>query len=211
MRPDPARSRVEWGRRLAGRRNGVSLLEVLFVVGLLVTLGGISVPLVLSSLDALHTRGAARYLSGRLNLARMEAVKRSVYVAVRVEGPETGYRYTFYADGNGNGVLTRDITGGIDRPIGLPERLGEKFPGVAFGILEGVTAIDGSDPLEPGGDPIHFGRSDLLSFSPIGSATAGTLYLHGRRRHQMAVRVLGVTARVRILQFDFNTGRWVTQ
>jgi type II secretory pathway pseudopilin PulG len=211
MMPDPARSRVERGSRLAGRRDGFSLLEALFVVSLLVTLAGISVPVVLASLDTLRTRGAARYLSGRLNLARMEAVKRSVYVALRIEADRGSYRYTFYADGNRNGVLTRDIAGQIDQPIGPPERQEEKFPGVVFGILPGVTAIDSSDTLEAGGDPIRFGRSDLLSFSPDGTATAGTFYLHGRRQEQVAVRVLGATGRVRVLQFDFNARRWVSQ
>jgi Tfp pilus assembly protein FimT len=232
MMPDPARSRVErrwrlagrgdeaergggapgtptrlpcWGprpraRSLAGRRGprhsnraGFSLLELMFVSGVIVTAAGISMPLLLSGLDAARTRGAARYLAGRLNLARMEAVKRSAYVAVRVEGADTGYRYTFYVDGNRNGVRTRDIAGQIDRAIGPAERLGDNFSGVVFGILEGVTAID------------------LLSFSPVGSATAGTFYLHGQRKQQMAVRVLGVTGRVRVLRFDFSAGRWTSQ
>jgi prepilin-type N-terminal cleavage/methylation domain-containing protein len=210
MMPDPARSRVERRWRLAGRHRGFSLLEVLFVVALIVTITGICVPLCLSTLDGLRTQGAARYLAGRLNLARMEAVKRSVNVAMRVEGADTGYRYTFYADGNRNGVLTHDINRGVDRATGPPECLGEKFGGVVFGILRGVTAIDGSDPLDASSDPVRFGRSDLLSFSPTGSATAGTFYLHGRKQ-QMAVRVLGVTGRVRVLRFDFNAARWVSQ
>ncbi len=211
MTPGPARSRAERGWRLAGRRDGFSLVEMLFVSALAITIAGISVPLVLSSLDGLRTRGAARYLAGRLNLARMEAVKRSVYVALLIEGADTGYRYTFYADGNRNGVRTRDINGRIDRAIGPPERLDEKFAGVTFGILDGVAAIDSSDPLDASSDPIRFGRSNLLSFSPIGSATAGTFYLHGQGKEQMAVRVLGVTGRVRVLRFNFNTGRWVSQ
>ncbi len=215
MMPDPARSRVKRRWRLAGRghsnKAGFSLLEMTFVIGLIVTAVGISVPLLLSGLDAARTRGAARYLAGRLNLARMEAVKRSAYVAVRVEGADTGYRYTFYVDGNRNGVRTREISGRIDRAIKPPERLGDNFSGVVFGILEGVTAIEDSEPLAAGGDPIRFGRSDLLSFSPIGTATAGTFYLHGQGKQQMAVRVLGVTGRVRVLRFDFSTGHWVSQ
>jgi type II secretory pathway pseudopilin PulG len=211
MRPDPARSRVEGRTRLAGRSAGYSLLEGLFVAGLLVTLGGVSVPLILSSLDASRTQGAARYLAGRLNLARMEAVKRSTYVALRIEGPQSAYRYTFYADGNRNGVRLAEIGRNVDRPIGLPERLDEKFPGVAFGILDGVGAIDESEPLGAGSDPIRFGRSDLISFSPVGSATAGTFYIRGRGKQQMAVRVLGTTGRIRVLRFDFRTREWVRQ
>ena len=207
-RPGEITCRTE--RRLAGRPNGFTLLEALFAIGLLITLTGIGVPLILSSLDASRTHGAARYLSGRLNLARMEAVKRSAYVAVRVEDAQSGYRCTMYADGNRNGVLARDIGLNLDRPIGLSERLDERFPGVVFGVLPGVTAIDSPEPLDSG-DPIRFGQSNLVSFSPIGTATAGTFYLHGRQRQQMAVRVLGVTGRVRVLQFDFNSHKWLSQ
>jgi hypothetical protein len=209
MVPDPARSRVERSGRLAGCPRGYTLLEALFVVSLMVTLAGISVPVVLSTLDASRTRGAARYLSGRLNLARMEAVKRSEYVALRIESEGSTYRLTFYRDGNRNGVLTRDIAGLIDEPIGPSEHLEDKFPGVVFGILPGVIGIDESGTLDPAGDPIKFGRSDLLSFSPFGTATAGTFYLHGRGQQQMAVRVLGTTGRVRMLWFDFNSHQWV--
>ncbi len=208
MTPDPARSRVERRWRLAGRRRGFSLLELLFVVTILGLAAAVTVPGVLAALDASRTSGAARYLSGRLNLARMEAVKRSVYVALRIEGAEVGYRYTFYADGNRNGVLSSDIAAQIDRPMAPAERLDEKFGGVVFGILPGVTNVDDSSVLE--GDPIRFGRSDLLSFSPLGTATAGTFYLHGRHE-QRAVRVLGVTGRVRMLRFDFRTQKWISQ
>ncbi len=193
----------------AGGSPGYSLVELMFVAGILATVVGVSVPLLLSTLDAARTHGAARYLSGRLNLARMEAVKRSVNVAVRFEGRNTEYRYTVFADGNDNGVRTRDISSGIDRPIGAPERVGDKFSAVVFGILDGVVGIDDSAPLDSG-DPIRLGSSDLLSFSPIGSSTAGTLYLHGRGKQQAAVRVLGATGRVRVLYFDFRMRKWLS-
>ncbi len=211
MRPDPARSRVEWGTRLAGPFAGFTLLEVLFVVALLVTLAGIGIPLVQTSLDGARTRGAARYLAGRLNLARMEAVKRSVYVALRVEGKDTAYRYRFFADGDRDGVRTNDINKNTDRAIGPAERLDEKFGGVTFGILEGVKNIDDSQPLASDGDPVRFGPSDIVSFNPDGTATSGTFYIRGRRDQQMAVRVLGTTGRVRVLRFDFRTYQWSSQ
>lgn len=197
-----------WSR--PGER-GFSLLELLLAVGLLVTLAGTAVPLLLSSVDSSRTRGAARYLAGRLNQARMDAVKRSAHVALKVEGAATRYRYTLYADGNRNGVTSRDITQLVDTPMGTPECLDDKFPGVTFGILDGVTAIDSSDDLGGDSDPVRFGRSDLLSFSPSGSATAGTFYIRGQGRQQAAVRVLGTTGRVRVLVFDFQARRWVAE
>jgi type II secretory pathway pseudopilin PulG len=47
------------------------------------------------------------------------------------------------------------------------------------------------------GDPIRFGRSEILSFSPIGTSTPGTFYLAGEGI-QGAVRVT-TNARVRLL------------
>jgi hypothetical protein len=190
---------------------GFSLLDVIFATALIVTLTGMSVPPVLSALDQSRTWAAAHYLSGRLNLARSEAVKRWTFVALKVEGPDAGYRYTFYRDGNGNGIRTADIAGRIDVPINLPERLDEKFPGVTFGILDGVTSIDDSTALVAGSDPVRFGQSDLVSFNPNGSATAGTFYIRGQRRQQLAVRVLGITGRVRIVRYDFQARKWLPQ
>jgi hypothetical protein len=185
-------------------------MELLMVVAVLVTVSAVGTPMVGTSLDASKTWGAAHYLAGRLNLARSEAVKRSVFIAVRVEPEGEQYRCTFYADGNRNGIRTRDITRLVDRPIGLPDRLHEKFGGVTFGILPGVTAIDGSEPLAAGSDPIRFGQSEFVSFNPDGSTTAGTFYIRGRRQ-QVAVRLLGVTGRLRVLGFDFGRRKWLEQ
>jgi hypothetical protein len=68
---------------------------------------------------------------------------------------------------------------------------------VRVGFLPGVPAI----PPERGvltGDAIRFGRSDILSFSPLGTATPGTFYLSGDGA-QAAVRVTGGSARVRLM------------
>jgi type II secretory pathway pseudopilin PulG len=195
----------------AGRCGGYSLLELLFVMGLIVTLAAATLPLFGSAFAQGRASGAARYLQARMQLARMEAIKRSTHVGIRVVSSPTGYRYACYVDGNANGVRTADISAGTDPMIGATERLDQQFPGVTFGVLDGVTPIEAGDELTPGGDPIRFGRSDIISFTPIGTSTAGTLYLAGRGRHQYAVRVLGVTGRVRVLRFDFARRKWVLQ
>jgi prepilin-type N-terminal cleavage/methylation domain-containing protein len=189
-------------------QHGFTLIELLLVVALLVIVSSVSVPLVASSLDASRTWGAAKYVAGRLNFARSVAVKRSVFVAMRVQTYGNSYRCTLYADGNRNGVRTIDIDHQMDRPLAAPERIDEKFGGVTFGILDGVKAVDSGELLGAGTDPVRFGQSDLISFNPNGSASAGTLYLRGRGRQQVAVRVLGITGRVRVLRYRFDTGQW---
>ena len=74
-----------------------------------------------TGVDETRTAGAAQYLSARLQRARMEAVLRSAAVAVQFTHDASGYSYAFYVDGNGNGVVARDIQRGVDRRINAVE------------------------------------------------------------------------------------------
>jgi type II secretory pathway pseudopilin PulG len=190
-----------------GAQPGYSLLELLVAAQLIVILSTIAVAFATARLDQSRTAGAAWYVSGRLALARMESARRSAYVALRFLDNGGGYTFAGYVDGNRNGVRSRDIAAGIDRQLGLAEPLEERFPGVTFGICEGVTGVEPGDSLE-GGNPIRIGGSGLLSFSPDGSATSGTVYVRGRGASQYAVRVLGATGRTRVLRYDFQNRRW---
>ena len=186
---------------------GTSLLETVFAVALTVTVMAIAVPQVLRGLDAARAGGAARDVAMRMNLARAMAVARSVNVGLRFELTATGYQYTVHEDGNGNGIRTSDVLRRIDPPIGGPERLPYLFKGVDFGVLPGLPAVDSSsDP--PGTDPIKLGSSNILSFSPLGSCTSGSVYLLGRGGAQYVIKALGETGRIRVLKFDARTRKW---
>jgi prepilin-type N-terminal cleavage/methylation domain-containing protein len=186
---------------------GYSLLELLVAITLIVIGAAATIPFAHASVDRSRTAGAARYLASRLTSARFEAVKRSAYVAIQFVKQGDQYRFGTYLDGNRNGVLSRDIARGTDPLISPLEQLNQHFPDVMFGIWPIVTAIDPGDRLNLG-DPIQIGSSTLLSFSPNGSATSGTLYIRGRQWNQFAVRVLGATGRTRVLRYDFADGRW---
>ena len=186
---------------------GYSLVELMFVLGLVATLSGVAVPQMLAALDDFRAAGAARYMAARLQRARMEAVMRSAAVAVLFTQDSTGYSYAVYVDGNGNGVLTRDIQRGIDRRIGAVERLSEQFTGVDFGAIVGLPAIDpGGTP--PGADPIRLGSGNSASFAAAGTSTSGTVYIRGRGGAQYAVRIFGDTGKTRRLKFDRAVWQW---
>jgi hypothetical protein len=78
-------------------------------------------------------------------------------------------------------------------------RLFELFPGVAIGV----------SPTTPTDDPIRLGGSDILSFTPSGTSSSGTIYIAGRDGTQWAVRVLGATARTRVLRYVPEGDTWV--
>lgn len=192
------------------KNKGYSLLEVLMAMTVMVIVGGAAIPLAHSSVDRSRTAGAANYVAGRMAMARFEAVRRSAYVAIRFIERSDGYWLQTYVDGNRNGVLTSDIGRGLDPPISADERLDYHFSGVAFGIQANVTGIDPGQPFNAN-DPVQIGSSTLLSFSPTGSSTSGTLFIRGLRGNQFAVRVLGATGRTRILEFNFGQGIWLAR
>ena len=186
---------------------GYSLIELLFVLAAAATASGIAIPPLLTALDDYRTAGAVRYISTRIQRTRIEAVSRSTNAAMQFVQSGGGFSYGTYIDGNGDGVRTQDITNGVDRPLGPAERIPDNFSGVDFGVLPGLPAVEpGAAP--PGTDPIRLGSSNLLSYSPTGTSSSGSVYVLGRSQAQYVIRVLGDTGRTRVLRFDQRTRLW---
>jgi hypothetical protein len=182
------------------------MLELVFALGVVATISAVAVATADRGVEQARAVGAARHLAARLRFTRLDAVQRNTHVAIKVDA--SSGQLTWYADGNGDGVSSRDIEDGIDTAIGAPETLGAQFPGVVFGALPDVPGADtGSTP--PGSDPVRLGASDMASFSPLGSASSGTLYLLAGRL-QVAVRLYGETGRIRTFQFEPRTGQWMS-
>jgi type II secretory pathway pseudopilin PulG len=185
---------------------GYSVLEALVVVCILCLVAALAAPSAVAARDDARARSAADYVASLLHVARLEALKRHVNVALRFEADGLDVRYAMYADGNHNGVRAADIEAGVDPRIRQPERLEQQCPGVQFAIDEHASSVDGGVPAAT--DAIQLGRSRMVSFSPLGTSSSGTVYLLGRGHRQFAVRILGPTARVRALEFNFATSVW---
>ena len=194
------------GSRAAVRTGmrGYSLVELLLAIALAATLASIAVPLTTSATDEIRTAGAARHLATTIVSMRMEAVKRSTAVGLRFEPRGDDVVMTVHADGNGNGVRTAEILAGVDRTIGTAERLGDRHTGVRFGLLAGIADLDGGMGIAEG---VRIGVARILTLSPTGGASSGTLYMHGRRS-QYAVRILGATGRVRVFHYNPGARQW---
>lgn len=187
------------------RHAGFTFTEVLLALALTATLAGIAFPLMNDVADELRTASAARYLAAQIRSGRMDAVKRSASVGLRFEPAPVDYSFALYIDGNRNGVRAADIARGIDRALAPRQRLGDRFAGVQFGLGAGMPDADG---LAGGGtDGVRIGAGRILTTSPDGTATSGTLYVRGRRA-QYAVRVLGATGRTRVLKYNTGTRSW---
>ena len=185
---------------------GFSLVEMTVSIGIVLAMAAVAAPAFRASFADAHLVGAAQQFKSRFRLAYSMAVRSGVYTAIRFyRRSDGGVTYALYADGNGNGVLSADIAKGTDRLIEGPIALSGGAPGVWVGFNPGVPEL----PPEHGllsGDPVRFGSSDMLSFSPLGTSTPGTFYLAGDHA-QAAVRVNGGTARVRLMLW--RGGKWV--
>jgi len=190
---------------------GLTLVEMLVVVALLATLTAVALPGLLTVVDDYRTASAARYLAGRFRLARMEAVRRSAAVAVRFQRDGASVRYASYVDGNHNGVRTADIIRGVDRALTGEEQIGDQFPGVRFELDGRIPVIGASTVTAADRDPVQVGVSGIVTFTPSGTSTSGTVYLKGRGEAQYAVRVLGATGRTRVLHYETGARAWIEQ
>ena len=170
----------------------------MFVGAIIAVVAGVAVPQTLATIDRSRGWIAVKYLGGRVAFARTMAVNRQASVGLRFVDDPRGVSFEVYQDGNRNGILTADIQRNVDRSIEPATRLFELFPGVQIGVVPGA----------PSSDPVALGRTNILSFSPSGTATSGTIYVRGRDGTQWAVRVLGATGRTRVLRYDLRTGEW---
>jgi prepilin-type N-terminal cleavage/methylation domain-containing protein len=185
---------------------GHTLVEVLIAITVLCLVAALATPSVLAARDDARARSAADYVASLFHLARLEALKRHVNVAVRFEADGASVRYAMYADGNRNGVRSADIDDGIDPRIRPAERVEQHCPGVTFAIDGDARSVDGEQP--PDVSAIQLGRSRMVSFSPLGTSSSGTVYLLGRGHRQFAVRVLGPTGRIRTMEYNFGVSAW---
>jgi type II secretory pathway pseudopilin PulG len=198
-------------KRTPGRRNrqhGASLVEVVLVLGLVAVAAAAGSAGLAETTDRLSGDVAARSVAARLRQARVLALRRGTAVGVRFLNTPRGYAWQFVADGNGNGVRTAEIGSGVDPVLEPPRWVRDDHAGVAFGVPRTLPAIEGPGQIAAGSDPIVMGSADLVVFSPLGTATSGTLYFHTAGGTAYAARVLGTTGRVRTLRFDPAVG-WV--
>lgn len=195
-----------WGWRAGA---GFTALELLFSLAIVATILGMAIPLTTNAVDEMRTAMAARYLEGKIVGARLDALQRSTRVALRFEPAGTDYTFAAYADGNRNGVRTAEIASGVDPPLSPEEGLGDHFVDVRFGLAAGVPDLDGTRDVDER-DGVRIGSPRILTLSPDGTATSGTVYIRGRRS-QYAVRVLGATARTRVFQYHPGADEWIAR
>ena len=195
--PTPTNERSERSERF---ERGFTLLELVFVMGVVIVIAAMAVPQALATIERSRALAATHHLAAQLALARTQAVGRGAIVALRFDIVNSAVVYSTFADGNRDGVRTPDIRDGIDRQIGAAVALAD--------LYSRVTIVNGATDPPTSGVQLS-GGSNLLSFTPSGTATAGSIYVRGADRSQYVIRVLGATGRTRLQRYDERRQAWV--
>jgi type II secretory pathway pseudopilin PulG len=197
-------------RTHGGRTQGAGAIDLILAMAVVAVLLGLAAASTGPLARRVRGEGAARFVAARIRAVRAEAVSSGRTAGLWFERTTGGaIAMRAVADGNGNGIRRADIASGADALLGDPIRIDEAFPGVRFAIAQPLPGIDGSEDLAAGSDPVRLGASDIMSCTPAGTATPGTVYLTGPDGTPWAVRVLGATARTRILTLDPSSRTWV--
>jgi Tfp pilus assembly protein FimT len=192
------------------REDGFSLAEAVLALAVAALVLAASAPALRGSLSRSRVHAAAHEMASEMARLRGAAIAQRRNLAVRLLWNGGRYRYAVFADGDGDGVLARDVAAGIDPQIEPARDLPSRYAGIDFGLLD--TAIPEVPPdrgaLAPGADPVRFGRSDTITFSPRGTTSSGTLYISDGRLAVAAVVLYGGTGRIRLWTFDRDLWRW---
>jgi hypothetical protein len=187
----------------------VDLLVALAVAALSLT---VVVPPLVELARGTAVELAAGEVVGALREARGFAIRNSANVGIKFHVEADGRAaWALYRDGDGDGVRTDDIDSGDD-PLAAPLRNLEGFGATArLGFPPDRTPSDPSNPrkrLAGLDDPIRFNRSDIASFSPLGGATPGSIYVTDGARRLYCVRIDSRSSRARVLRWDAESDVW---
>ncbi len=191
---------------------GYQLIELLIAMAISSLVLAIGIPPLLNLAAKLRVELAAAEVASTLHVARAYAIRHDANVGLKFLVDSGGaVTWALYRDGDGDGVLTADIESGSDPQVTPRVRLAHLGRQIRFGFPPGKAPRDPGDPrrrLDQLDDPIRFNRSDIASFSSIGTATPGTVYLTDGLRHLSAARVFGRTGKIGCLAYDGTKERW---
>ena len=170
---------------------GLSLLEMTVVLVLILALAALSIGGGASLMHEYRLRGAIFHLRGLVREVRAMAAARSLYAGLVFDEVDGDPIFSVYLDGNGNGIRRSDVRSGTDPLVRGPLRLSAVFPGVRYGAPPAGAELP---PLAG----LRIGPSHILSFSPTGTSTSGTIFLSNQYRTVYGVIVLGSTGRTRV-------------
>ena len=186
---------------------GLSLMECLVTVAIVAMMAMVALPngdQMIRRRDLF--REAERVRQG-LAYTQLRAYMLSENCGVYYFRKGSEWMYAVYRDGNGDGVLKKDILSGKDPLLEGPYPLLDHPTLIGIGFARGVTDPDSMQPIPEGTSPIAFNQSFICSFSPRGDGTPGTVYLTDGLQLAAAIRCSGSDGKLRKLYYFGGKGQ----
>lgn len=190
-------------------QKGLSLVEIVVVL----VLTGIGTAFALPRLGQAHRNAALTSVTRKLQMnllrVRSEAMHTGYACGIVFEKRGSSWHCTLVRDGDDDGIRRDDIARGIDLPFS--EILELDTGGASLGFLRNVRIPNPSGGGALGGnfeDPVRAGGADILTYRPGGTATPATLYFCDHCESMKAIRIFGLTGRIRVLKWRVGTTRW---
>lgn len=187
--------------------SGVELLLVLALAGILLSAtAGLSARVLADA----RTAAAAREFASTFRALRWQSVNENRHVGLFFEQVAGAWQWWEVHDGNGNGLRTAEVRSGVDVRRSGPHRIERKHRGVRLGFPAHAVlpAIPPRRGVLGAGDPVRFGRANLVSFGPDGRSSSGTLFLTDDDHRLYGIRLYGPSTRVRVWRWDDREARW---
>lgn len=191
-------------------QKGMTLVEIVVALVLM----GIGTVMAVPRLGQAHRRAALNAVTRKLQMsllrARAEAISTGYATGIVFDqGPSGKWNCTLVSDGDDDGIRRDDIARGVDLPIETLLEL--DTGGASLGFLRNVRIPDPSGGGALGGnfdDPVRAGPSDILTYRSEGTATPATVYICDHKDSMKAIRIFGLTGRLRVLSWRVGTLRW---
>lgn len=190
---------------------GYTLVELLAALAIVAMAVAVALPAAASLRDGGRAAAGARAMATLLSSQRWKSVSTHRTRGLQFRKIGSSWAWREVADGNGNGLRSAEITRGVDPVLSQDDRLERNVADVALGIPPGgpyPEAPPGTEMLTSSDDPVRFGRSTLVSFTAVGGASSGTIYVTDGRRGLFAVVLFGPTGRLRVWRFRPEEARW---
>ena len=203
---------MERRRTRQPQNRGMSLVELVVLLAVVAIIATVTVPALGDAHRAAALAGAAGRVRGLMFRCRAVAVMEQRSTGLVFERrPDGAWRCLIAADGDGDGILRRDIERGIDPVISEILEFAPREAGL--GILEGEFVPDPSGRGRLRGDhadPVRAGRGDIISFTPDGHVTPASVYFSDRRTRMRVLRTYGASGRVISLHWRSGWPEWRT-
>ena len=191
------------------RESGFTLPEITTTLVIIATMLLCAMPAFNTMRRRSAVRSAAAQLRAVFHLVRSRALARSSNSAVKFVQHGSVWKYAVYDDGDRDGVRNDDIKSGVDRVVTGPQTLWQQPHLVSIALPDFAIKDPDGDVMAPFDSPVQFNKSTICSFSHLGEATPGTIYMTDRSGEVYAVRVYGATAKIRVVRYDRGTTKWV--